>query len=151
MNQKGCQHSASSQLHRIQSLTLELFLFHPHEESPPPLISCHSTLWSRIMYQPLGYFSTFIKGFSTTLVAFSFTQIPVKTLPCRWLVQVLASKFLELSESDELYIHLVSGPQTQNYTWAVCLVTQSCLLATPRTAACQAPLSMGSLQARILE
>ena len=33
-----------------------------------------------------------------------------------------------------------------------CLVTQSCLtLATPWTVACQAPLSMGILQARILE
>ena len=31
------------------------------------------------------------------------------------------------------------------------LVTQSCLFATPWTVACQAPLSMGILQARILE
>ena len=85
------------------------------------------------MHQLLGHFSTFINGFSTMLVAFPFTQILVKTLPCGWLVQVLASKFLEFFDSDELYIHLVSGPQTQNYTCDVCLVTQSRLIACDPT------------------
>ena len=34
---------------------------------------------------------------------------------------------------------------------AVCLVTQLCVFVTPWTVAPQAPLSMGTLQARILE
>ena len=51
-----------------------------------------------------------------------------------------------ISNTSSVWLHriIIKG-------FVLCLVTQSCLTVTPRTVACQAPLSMGILQARVLE
>ena len=44
-----------------------------------------------------------------------------------------------------------SWAATEAFGTRLCLVAQLCLFVTPQTVACQAPLSMGILKARILE
>ena len=69
---------------------------------------------------------------------------------CHWSVGLLCTWGTVMGKT--LMIFVVQESSLVNPVVTLCLVAQSCLtLVTPWTVACQAPLSMGILQARILE